>query len=703
MRKPSILLLFIFLSSTVSARQSDISELTGFQSDRVSYQLKIEQSLINHHNPETYREHLYQLTQDPHIAGTEESSSVIEYMRRVMTQAGLKVENFDYDAWMPEPGEVNISLIRPVRMPLNNQEYIFDEDPFSNDPRLVHGWNAYSGSGSVTSEVVYVNYGRKEDFEQLKQMGVSVEGKIVIARYGGNFRGYKAKFAEEAGAVGLIIYTDPVNGGFTSGLTYPEGRFSDESAIQRGSLLTLDYYGDPLTPFEPAMPLDGDSNVERLDPEDVDFHTIPVAPIGYGSANEILSRMTGEPVPGGWQGGLPFTYRLTGGGELQVQLEVDQPHDFTRITNVVGTVEGSEYPDEWIILGSHHDAWGFGATDPNSGTAMLLTLAESLGDMIQNGNRPKRSIMIAHWDAEEYLLIGSSEWVEQLREELNASAVLYLNADMSVTGPSFRSSASPSLKKPIIEATKVVPHPDSDKTIYETWITPNAVEPGIGNLGGGSDHVGFYMHAGIPSAGISISGSVPIYHTNFDSFTFYENFIDSTFSYGPALAGVYGVVATRFANADLLPYDLVRYANDINSHVKNIINRANELDRDPDTEELTLELSKTEKLASEIENRVPLYLSENPTEQEKREINQLLIQLERSFLDEEGLSFSKWQQSLYASTDPWSGYASWMMPGVRFILEDHKSDDALRDELHRFKLAVERLNGTLSEIQRLIH
>lgn len=702
MRKSSILLLFLFLSSTVNARQSDILSLTGFEPDRVEHQLQIEQLLINHHKPEVFREHLYQLTQHPHIAGTQESRGVIEYMSRIMSEAGLKVEHFDYDAWMPKPGEVNISLIRPIRMPLNNQEYIYDEDPFSADPRLVHGWNAYSGSGSVTSEVVYANYGRKEDFEQLKQLGINVEGKIVIARYGGNFRGYKAKFAEKAGAVGLIIYTDPANGGFTSGLTYPEGRYSDESAIQRGSLLTLDYYGDPLTPFEPAMPLDGNVNVERLDAGDVNFHTIPVAPIGYGAANKISSRMTGEPVPGGWQGGLPFTYRLTGGAELQVQLEVDQPHDYTRITNVVGTVEGSEYPDEWIILGSHHDAWGFGATDPNSGTAMLLTLAESLGEMVQNGNRPKRSIMIAHWDAEEFLLIGSTEWVEQLREELNASAVLYLNADMSVTGPNFRSAASPSLKKPIIEATKVVPHPDGEKTIYETWITPNAEEPAIGNLGGGSDHVGFYMHAGIPSAGVSISGSVPIYHTNFDSFSFYENFIDSTFSYGPALAGVYGVVATRFANADLLPYDLVRYAKDINSHVEYVTNRASEFNRNLDTQELTTELSKTMELTSEIKNRMPVYLSESPSELEKREINQLLIQLERSFLDDDGLPFSKWQQSLYSSTDPWSGYASWMIPGVRHALEDEQSEDTLRAELNRFTLAVERLNRVLDQIESLI-
>jgi len=689
-------LIGIVFSATLSAQTpTDISELTGFHPDRVEQQLQLEQFLINQHKPNTYRNHLYELTKHPHIAGTEESRMVIEYMSEVMSGAGLEVRHYDYDAWMPEPGEVNISLIRPIRMPLNNQEYIYDEDPYSSHPGLVHGWNAYSGSGEVTAEVVYANYGTREDFIQLSEMGVDVDGKIVIARYGGNFRGFKAKFAEAAGAVGLIIYTDPANGGYMNGLTYPEGRFSDESAIQRGSLLTLDYYGDPLTPFEPALPLDGEEYVERLDPSEVDFHTIPVAPIGYGAAKEILSRMEGEPVPGGWQGGLPFTYRLTGGSGLEVNLSVEQPHDFTRITNVIGTIEGSEHPDEWIILGSHHDAWGFGATDPNSGTAMLLTLAESLGEMVRNGNRPKRSIMIAHWDAEEFMLIGSSEWVEQLRDELNASAVLYLNADMSVTGPNFRSSASPSLKKPIIEATKVVPHPDHDQTIYETWITPGADEPSMGNLGGGSDHVGFYMHLGIPSAGVSISGSVPIYHTNFDSFHFYETFIDSTFSYGPALGSVYGVVATRFANADVLPYDLIRYAEDIQSHITTIEARAKELNRELNMDLLNEDLSEMSDLTQSIENGLPAFISGNSPASRLEEFNRTLILLERSFLNEEGLPFSKWQQSLYASTDPWSGYASWMIPGVRYTLEDNRSDEELNHEVERFHQALIRLNERL--------
>ena len=663
-------------------------------------QYELEQTLMNHHNAAAYREHLYQLTKNPHIAGTEGSRQVIEYMSDVMASAGLKVEHYDYDAWMPEPGETRIELVSPVRMTLSNIEEVFEEDPYASHPDLVHGWNAYSGSGEVTAEVVYANFGRKEDFEKLQEMGVDVSGKIVIARYGGNFRGFKAKFAEEAGAIGLIIYTDP---GSSSGPVYPEGRFSDASAIQRGSLLTVDYFGDPLTPFEPALPLDGDVQVERLDPSEVDFHTIPVAPIGYGAAEEILSRMNGADVPEEWQGGLPFTYKLTGGSDLRVNLFVDQPHDFTRITNVVGVIEGSEYPDEWIILGSHHDAWGFGATDPNSGTAMLLVLAESLGEAVKQGYKPKRSIMIAHWDAEEFLLIGSSEWTEQLREELNANAVLYLNADMSVTGPNFRASSSPSLKKPIIEASKRVEHPDTGESLYGYWQRISGQDnPTLGNLGGGSDHVGFYMHLGIPSAGVNISGSVPIYHTNHDSFYFYETHIDSTFEYGPALAGVYAIVATRFAGADVLPYDLASYGRDLISHTESITSRAVELNREFDNSSLLSAANRTTELANQLEKKVSTFVESEPGSDRLREVNRLLISLERSFLHDDGLPFSRWQQSLYSSTDPWSGYASWMIPGVRYVLESDGDDSALTHEADRFVQAIERLNGALDEILELL-
>ncbi|WP_340105073.1 M28 family peptidase [Rhodohalobacter sp. 8-1] len=674
-------------------------DLTGFSDESKTIQKELERQLLSMNTPEAYRKHLYNLTTDPSFAGTAENRYVIDYIYSVMDSAGLDTRTYDYDVLLPQPGQNSIRVMTPEVIELDNKEAVYSEDPYTDHPDLVHGWNAYSGSGSVTAEIVYAFQGRKQDFERLEEMGVSVDGKIVIARFGGNFRGYKAKFAEQAGAAGLIIYTDPPSNREN---TYPDGKQPDETAIQRGSLLTLDYYGDPLTPFEAALPLDHPETPTRLDPDDVDFHTIPVAPIGYGAADEILSRMEGEDAPEEWQGNFDYSYRLTGGPNLTVELSVDQPYETRPISNVVGVIEGSEYPDEWIILGAHLDAWSFGATDPNSGTAMLLTLAESLAQLSDEGKRPKRSIMIGHWDAEEFMLIGSSEWVEDLQEELMANSVLYLNADMSVTGPNFRASSSPSLKEPIIQAARTVAHPDTDRSVYDFWVANSSNgEPSIGNLGGGSDHVGFYMYAGVPSAGVAISGSVPIYHTNFDTFWFYENHLDSTFTYGPALADVYGLIALRFGNADILPYDLESYSIDLTTHINSITEQAG---RDilagtgilEEIEEIAAQLALVRTLLDGAANDPEL------TRVARRSINRKLIQLERNFLHSEGLPFSPWLKSLYASSDPYSGYASWMLPAYRYAIEeDRLEDEAFMADLHEaHHRAFERFSNSLTSIIR---
>ena len=689
-----VVLVFLFLNQCTRDFEPNYD---GFSDASISEQIALEDELLAMHNPDTYREHLYNLTTDPSFAGTPENRYIIDYIYNIMDSAGLDTRTYDYDVLLAQPGENSIRLITPEVIDLRNKERVYNEDPYTSHPDLLHGWNAFSGSGSVTAEVVYANRGTKEDFERLEELGVSVDGKIVIARYGGNFRGYKAKYAEAAGASGLILYIDPPS---NSENTYPDGIRPDKTAIQRGSLLTLDYYGDPLTPFEPALPIDHPDTPDRLDPDSVAFHTIPVAPIGYGAADEILSRMQGDDAPEEWQGNFDYSYRLTGGPDLTVELTVDQPYETRRISNVVGVIEGAEYPDEWIILGAHLDAWSFGATDPNSGTAMLLTLAESLGQMAAEGKRPKRSIMIGHWDAEEYLLIGSTEWVEHLQEELMANSVLYLNADMSVTGPNFRASSSPSLKKPIMQAAKSVPHPDTDGSLYDYWADrTSSGTPSMGNLGGGSDHVGFYMHAGIPSAGISISGSVPIYHTNFDTFWFYETYLDSTFTYGPALADAYGLLALRFGNADILPYDLESYTVDLTGHIDDINERAGRNLFDgtgimEQIEEMSAQIALLRSLLDEAVN------SGEQNESDLRNINRKLIQLERNFLHSEGLPFSPWLRSLYASSDPYSGYASWMLPAYRYAIEEEKLDDEqFMDQLHAAHLAAfERFSGSLDSI-----
>lgn len=684
--------------SMVSAQSSQSVEvLKGFTSRGTVSQLALEQMLIDLHKPETYRRHLFELTREPNVAGTQGNRNVIDYMTRVMVDAAMDVEHYDYEVWLPEPGTVSVSITSPVEIQLPNQEIILEEDPSTQDPKLVHGYSAYSGSGSVTAEVVYANYGRREDFQKLKELGVDVAGKVVIARFGGNFRGYKAKYAEEAGAAGLVIYSDPGN---STELPYPQGKALNEHTIQRGSLLTMDYFGDPLTPFHAALPVDHPDTPERLDLDEVGFHTIPVAPLGFGAASEILSRMSGPAAPDDWKGGLDVPYALTGGSELIINVTVDQPASLKEITNVVGTFEGTVYPDEWIILGSHFDAWGHGATDPNSGTAMLLTLAESLGELVKQGYRPKRSIMIAHWDAEEFLIIGSSEWVEQFREELMANAVVYLNADMSVTGANFGSSAAPSLKQPIIEATKVVPHPDINGSVFDQWLRDTTrTEPNIGSLGGGSDHVPFYMHAGVPSAGMSISSGVPVYHSNYDTFTYYERFLDGRFVYGPTLASVYGVVATRFADADILPYDLIRYASDLKLHAENIATMASEMGLGADFSEYFAAVEDLQVAAALAEVRLEnLVIGGALTSEEFKSLNSDLIELEKAFLAEDGMPFGRWFQSLYVSSDPFSGYASWMLPGIRFAVTEHPDTQLVDQEIDRLTQAVQELTSKIESL-----
>ena len=371
----------LYLATALLLSLSAFGQQDGFFTSQVSAQKKFESDYLKAVNYDRFKIHLTELTKSPHIAGTPENELVKDYMVDIMSKAGMEVKVWPYDVYLPNhPGKSELQIISPVQLTLSQKEGELAEDPFSTDPRLHLGFNAFSGSGDVTAEVVYVNYGTREDFMKLVEMGVPLKGKVAIARYGGNFRGYKAKFAEQNGMIGLVVYTDPKDSGFTRGDVYPKGPFYNETTIQRGSMLTLDFTGDPLTPNRPALPLDGPEKIKRDDPATVDFHTIPVTPIGYGAAKEILSRMTGADVPAAWQGGLPFTYKLTGGADLKVRVMVDQKPDFIRANNVVGTFIGKDHPDEWIILGSHYDAWSFGATDPNSGTAMLLTNAPGLSE-----------------------------------------------------------------------------------------------------------------------------------------------------------------------------------------------------------------------------------------------------------------------------------------------------------------------------------
>ena len=689
-------LLFIISCFTC---QLSIAQYEGYSSAAWENQLAIEEVFIKHLDRTSFKKHLKKLTERPHVVGSKANEEVQRYIGEVMQRAGLEVTNYPYDVYLPnKPGSSLIEIVTPSRELLNQKEDIIPDDPFTKDPLLWKGWNAFSGSGEITAEVVYANYGRKEDFETLKTLGVNVKGKIILARYGGNFRGYKAKFAEANGAAGLIIFTDPKDSGFTKGLVYPEGPYYNSSTIQRGSLLTTDFTGDPLTPFDPALPLDSKKKIKRLDPKQAQLHTIPVTPIAYGEAEKILGQMKGKVVPQSWQGGLPFTYRLEGGSSLTVRLKVDQKIDFVRAVNVIGMLKGSEAPDEWIILGSHFDAWGFGATDPNSGTAMLLSLSETLGKLKDKGYAPKRSILIGHWDAEEHGVIGSTEWVEQMRDQLNAKGVVYMNFDGGVSGKNFNASAAPTLKKLLIETSKKIQYPYTDQSLFEFWKNDNQSEPRIGNLGGGSDHIAFYMHVGVPSLSGG-AGGPNLYHSNYDSFRFYEQFVDPEFKMGPMVEHMVGFMALRMANAELIPYNLNRYAMDLKIHFSNAKNKIKEYDQEFDGFKMTVDAIKSLEETSEmLTANIKSYLEGGDySKKELLSLNQQLIALEKSFISDQGMYFGSWYKSLYASSDPFSGYASWILPGLEYEIA-LKSSDRLQEWDTRYASAVETLHLKMKQL-----
>ena len=677
---------------------------TGFTAARAASQLVCEASFLELPRSDSFREHLRTITANPHPAGSEAQQRVGEYLAGAMERAGLEVERHPYDVYLPElTDDVEVHIVTPVAMQLSNREPALPEDRFSGHPDLLNGWNAYSGSGDVTAEVVYANFGRREDYLALDSMGVSVAGKVVIARYGGNFRGYKVLFAEERGAVGVVMFNDP---GFSDIDAYPDGPMMNGQTIQRGSVLTLPWTGDPLTPFVPALPLDGDIQVERLDPSEVALHTIPVLPIGYEAATEILSRMTGRATPPGWSAGMELDYRLTGGPDLTVRVRVNQPRRLTRATNVVGTLRGSEFPDEWFILGAHYDPWGFGAIDPNGGTAMLLTLAEALGALARDeACRPRRSIMIAHWDAEEYGIIGSTEWVEHFREELEANAIAYINADGAVSGGRFGASSSPSLKGPIIEAVGRVAYPGADGTILDWWLestADEAEEPAMGNLGGGSDHVGFYTHAGVPSGALSSGNPGGVYHSNYDNFAWYERFGDTDFVFGPMIARADGILALRFANADVLPYDVARYASDTRTHVGTLYDVAEARGLRVDFSALAESTRELDEAAAELVAARDLWIASGAVDPAVAEaVNRALIGLEKAWLNDRGLQGRPWSRSIYVSPDPFSGYASWMLPGLRYELETNDRADLPGWE-RVYVAAVRDLAARMREVAAMI-
>lgn len=697
MRKSVALALVVAFTATgvrVGAQEASFSR-ARFAPERWESQRAYEQTLLNLVDTTKIRAFHERLAAEPNRAGSEGSKRLIRWMRDEFSAMGLQASLAEFDVLLATPVSAELEIVSPQRIALPLHERVLDEDPWSSAAPGEIGWSAYSASGEATGRVVYANYGRKQDFERLEELGVDLRGAIVLARFGGNFRGYKAKFAEEAGAAGLVMFTDPADA--ARGEQYPEGVWANGSTIQRGSILTLEQRGDPQTPGWASTP-----GAERVPLEQVEgLPRIPVQPIGWDAAREILSRMRGPAAPKEWQGGLGFDYALTGGNDLRVRVKVEQTREVKRIANVMGLLRGSEEPEKLIIVGCHHDAWVYGAWDPAAGMMVVMELARVFSDAAKQGLRPKRSIMFVGWDAEEYGLIGSVEWVEQNLQRLTRDGIAYLNLDAAVSGPRFSSSAWPSLRPLIADAAGAVPalsiegDGDGRPSVLDEWIGAQGgadASPRIGELGGGSDHAGFLFYAGVPSAGMGVGGTpVSNYHSLYDSLHWYQTFVMPSYDPAAKLARVSSVLLARLASADILPLDHSRVLEVFRGHLGRLETMAEERGLAFDAGRLGDRAAFLERRASEVMPRVLDAFARGELRPERvRAINGMLSVLERSWIVPARESEGRWHRNLHIGSDDTSGYAAWNLPMIRRAIED-ADQAALTRAVARYDSAFDQI------------
>jgi N-acetylated-alpha-linked acidic dipeptidase len=658
-------------------------------------------------------EHLRILTKVPHMAGTIEDKATAEYVAEKFRAAGLDTEIVEYKVWMNYPSEISVDLIAPAGVEMHGptREHV-DHDPFQDDPRVVMPFSGMSPSGDAEADVVYANYGSPEDFEKLDRLKVDVRGKIVLVRYGQNFRGVKVFVAQEHGAAGVIIYSDPADDGWKRGDKYPEGPWRPDTGVERGSVgYMFEFPGDPTTPGVASLSSLPESG--RISPQQSSqMPKIPVTPLSYHDAWPILQHLGGPDSPREWQGALPFTYHV-GPGPAKVKMHLRQDYQFRTLWDVIGRARGSELPDEWVIAGNHRDAWVYGAVDPNSGTSAMLEAVHGVGDLLKSGWTPKRTLIFASWDGEEEGLMGSTEWVEQHEPEL-ANAAAYFNMDVAVSGSKFGASAVPSLKQFLRDVTKVVPSPKSG-TVYEAWQktalpdTLSAQSPGetftenhrlpaaqvkgdvpVGDLGSGSDYTAFLQHCGVPSTDMGSSGAYGVYHSVFDNFAWFKKFADPEFVYVQEMARVFGLEAVRMADADVLPYDYEEYGKEIAVYIETARKRAEDKFGNH-----VLDFAAVNAAARHFETAAAKMLAkQKSSQQDAARLNQALRGTERALLVPQGLPHRPWFRHVIYAPGEYTGYAAVVIPGVNEAIDKGDSERA-RQQLAILTAALERAAKTL--------
>ncbi len=699
---PAFILVAASASTVHVAPQTAPQSVFGYSS--FSAEAKIEQEFLAVPDAKLAGEELKTLTAEPHLAATPEDHKTAEYVAQKFRAAGLETEIVPYRVLLNWPRVVKVEAYSADGKQLMagpTREHVDSGDPYQDDPRVVMPFNGSSGSGDVTGEVVYANYGRLEDYNELAAQHIDLHGKIVIARYGGNFRGVKVYIAEQRGAAGVLIYSDPQDDGYYKGDAWPDGPWRPETGVQRGSVQYLFRYpGDPQTPGVASTPDLPDSARLPADNTGDQPHIISI-PLSYHDAAPILQALKGPGVPQGWQGALPFRYHLGPGG-VKVHLVSQQDYQVRTIWDVVGKIRGSEFPDEWVVTGNHRDAWVYGAVDPNSGTAAMLEAVHGVGTLLRQGWRPRRSMLFCSWDAEEEGLIGSTEWVEQYARPLE-NAVAYFNVDVAVSGPDFSAAAVPSLKQFIRELTRDVPSPKGD-TVYEQWKSHRAApdehrgsnappmdnsDVHVGDLGSGSDFTPFLQHVGVPSTDIGSGGPYGVYHSAFDDYAWFTANADPHFVYLQEMARVLGLEGIRMADTDVLPYDYVTYAREIAAYIDAAQKKAADLKLS------SLDFGPAREAASRFMTAAgKAHSLQAAPSSDSAELNRTLRQVETDFISAAGLPNRPWYKHLVYAPGEYTGYAAVVIPGVNEAMDAHDETRAAQ-QLTVLTQALDRATQTL--------
>jgi len=624
-------------------------------------------------NADSARAHSRELSARPHVAGTAAQRATADYVLRRMAAWGLDTLRVPYRVWLPHQDSAVVELMGPVRTRLR-----LEEPPLRTDPST-HGtpWpamNGYSGAGDVTAPVVFANYGLAEDYAVLDSLGIAVEGRVVVARYGRSFRGIKAREAARRGAAALLLYSDPWEDGYFRGVPYPNGPTRPLDAPERGSV--RNGQGDPSTPGWGSTP-----DAARLPEDSLELPGIPVLPLSARNAQRVLEGLDGPEVPQTWQGALPFRYRI-GGGAARVRVAV-WPERGARawksVANTFGVLRGARWPEEYVIVGGHRDSWGPGAADNVSGVSVILEAARAWAAAAAAGHRPARTLLFATWDAEEWGLVGSTEFVEAGRDSLAGRVVAYLNLDMPAFGRRFGGSASPSLAPLLRDLTRAVRQPGDSISVREAWSRsqppgrPAAQPPEVGDLGGGSDHLPFTSHLGVPGLSFGFGGPVGIYHSAYDTFGWMSRFGDPGFLSHRAAAQLAALVLARLGDGALLPLDLgafgTRYAEATRALAKRASERGAALAGGDRLAAAFDSLGAAGRRFTARRDSARAARLAVPAERAAR-VNRLLRAAEREFVREEGLPGRPWVRQLLVTSDRDRGYANVLLPGVAEALED---------------------------------